>query len=111
MRQPTHPGRHEGMRKAVARLGCFDSAARRNLSQQRFPQKGNDRGNGSEMKLLSMNCHLCGGSSFRADPPDGWLETELLPRLFIRPGRCTACLTRRYRPLFYKWDKTKATWP
>jgi len=62
------------------------------------------------MRLFSIRCRLCGGTRFKTDPPDGWLETHVLPRLFICPGRCTACFKRRYCPLFLKWE-SQFIWP
>jgi len=62
------------------------------------------------MRLLSIHCRLCGSSKFKTDPPEGWLETYLLPRFLTCPARCTACLTRRYCPMFLRLDTTHSIW-
>jgi hypothetical protein len=101
LRMQTHPSRHEIIGEAAEEPRHFTPADYRCLTV--VPEL--------VMKLFSLHCRLCGGSEFRADPPEGWLETELFPRLFIAPGRCTACFKRCYRPLFFKWEKSQATWP
>jgi len=63
------------------------------------------------MGLLTAHCRLFGATRFKTDPARGWIETHLLPRLLISPGRCTACLKRRYCFLFQKWDKSEYTFP
>jgi hypothetical protein len=63
------------------------------------------------MSLFAVHCRLCGGTRFKPDPARGWLETYVLPRFLIFPGRCTACLKRRYCPVFQPWDKSEYTFP
>ena len=56
------------------------------------------------MNLFCPHCRVCGGRGFKTVPATGWVEKFLLPRLFIVPGRCTACEKRRYCPSFQHWD-------
>ena len=110
MRLQTHPSRHEIVREAAQQPRRFVPAAYRGVSWLCVVGE-REVSFGFVMKLFSIHCRLCGGSQFRVDTPEGWLETQLFPRLFIAPGRCTACFKRCYRPLFFKWEKSQATWP